>query len=175
MSWDANVVSRLSLTFSRPMQSEMLRPRHHHRACFIPRGNDGEARQCIAHIPAEICLLSSIASALSSLWYRDCSAIQVLGGKPPKLPLCFEQSHTTTHHPSDLHTAYVSPTTPRYSLRRERFCVAQAKNSLTGHSPSTRRRGSSRLRRQCSLGDRSRGGLGGANESAFSHNLMYLS
>ena len=29
MSWDANVVSKLPLTFSRPMQSEMLRRRRH--------------------------------------------------------------------------------------------------------------------------------------------------
>jgi hypothetical protein len=55
--------------------------------------NSAKLPELIADIPAEICLLSSIASALSSLWYRDCSAIQVLGGKPPNC-LCVFSNRT---------------------------------------------------------------------------------
>lgn len=56
--------------------------------------------------------------------------IQLVDEGMPTSSLYFERSHATTRHRSDLRTAYVSPTRLTRS-KCERFCAAEAKNSLT--------------------------------------------
>jgi hypothetical protein len=93
--------------------------------------SDVEARPYIPDIGVETYLRrgSSPACENGLRWNLPCP-IQLVGERAPTLSLYFARSHATTHHRSDLRTAYVSPTHLTCS-KCERFCAAGAKNSLT--------------------------------------------